>query len=319
MALVYLNNLTAGAPTVTLQQGKFYDLFKWALPKLGWAIEHDNAEYATALFMGTNGKMFKVADRYHESHALDDDTYAHPFILAMGTNTSDAAKTPKFTLMPGTGGGWNSIQDTTLTVIGSSTYISKWRKTAKDVPSDTDKTKTVNWHIIGDNNAFYFIHQDPLYAGELMWYCDFFGDIVPLGDMIKYKVALTGTYYPSHDSWYGEGMFSRSNTTTHRFLMMTSPSEPLHSTSDRHALIAPEIQTVGRPYNPVNGDKIEPVDHLIGNENGVMGKMPGLMIIPHDRPVNCGEDITINSTKYKLFYYDTGNCVAIKAEGDWYA
>jgi hypothetical protein len=74
-APIKLTSADSGAPTLSGEDGKLYDVFKWALPLLGWTIEFDDPALFRIVFRNDNadggsGSYLRIVDR-NADHGTD--------------------------------------------------------------------------------------------------------------------------------------------------------------------------------------------------------------------------------------------------------
>ena len=67
MKPVIVSSTDQGAPAIRGEDGSLYTLLKWALPQLGWTVEHDDAATYRAAFRGNpargTGYLLRIRDR----------------------------------------------------------------------------------------------------------------------------------------------------------------------------------------------------------------------------------------------------------------
>lgn len=68
-----LRSTDSGAPDLTGEDGSLYDVLKWALPQLGWTLEHDDATNFRAAFRNDpttgTGYYFRLVDKAADHNA----------------------------------------------------------------------------------------------------------------------------------------------------------------------------------------------------------------------------------------------------------
>ena len=125
-----LSHASTGAPALTGEDGSLYEIFKWALPQLGWAVAYDEpGEFRVALrndpVAGT-GYYLKIWDDSSDHAGTARHARAQVFLDMTGI---DAGIDPAF-----------SVQR----------FIAK---------SPALSSTTRHWYIIGDAQRFYFLRD----------------------------------------------------------------------------------------------------------------------------------------------------------------
>ena len=249
-----------GAPALSGETGKLYDVLKWALPQLGWTLEFDDTVNSRAAFrndpINGTGDYLRIAD-----NPADHD----------GANAK-TANVKSYSSM--------SDVDTGEDEVGADNWLI--------CKSETDDSTVRPWAIVGDSTYFVLL----INAGTAGFYQEYyFGDIASdkPGDAGAFMTQGTNTTDPegvsvvvphtSYGSSLGSGSFSslRFNVTGATLNQATIYTQENRSGS---AVATSASPGSSGPYPEPASGGLRVVDVVVQETGGIIrGRLKGLMRI----------------------------------------
>lgn len=166
MKPVVLRGSADNGPKLSGEPGAFYNVLKWALPQLGWSVEHDDpSRWRLAV------RNSPAAGSGYYLQIIDDD--------------ADHGGDARYAALK----GFSSMSDVDTGTDGFPSFTNYWCKS--DEPDATPR----DWWVIGTDTFFYFV-------GEIDGLCHIYwaGDILPLHANELFPFMLYTNNNPSTNS-----------------------------------------------------------------------------------------------------------------------
>ena len=253
-----LTSASGGAPAISGQTGKLYDVVKWALPQLRWSIEFDEGTSKIAI---SNSAVSGTGDvlRFDDDHANHDGADARTCNVKSYSSMSDI--------------------DTGADEVGAADWF-----ITKSTVADSS---TRPWAIIGDETAFALLidHGDNGFYSEY-----YFGDIAPdkPGDTGAFLTQSAGvaspisttTVAPFND--YGlEGLYSELRFNLAVDQVGINCKYPEYTVSGNNLAISGPPGRFGSYPEPASGGmRVQDVSLIeIDNDTCIRGRLKGALQI----------------------------------------